>query len=156
MTTTLTFLGAARTVTGTKFLVEPPDTSVLLDCGLFQGLATLRRRNSELLPTSMNGIDAIVLTYAHLDHTGYLHCWSATAGTGRYTRANPPFSLPRSTCATARTTCSKRRPHTPTRTAGAGITQLFRCITHTMSSGRCACCTPRRSAIRSQRPAVLS
>ena len=68
----LSFLGAAETVTGSKYLVEAGDKRVLVDCGLFQGLRELRRRNWDKLPVDPSGIDAVVLTHAHLDHTGYL------------------------------------------------------------------------------------
>lgn len=69
---TLTFLGAAGTVTGSKFLVETPDARVLVDCGLFQGPQEWRRRNWDRLPVEPSSIDAVVLTHAHLDHCGYL------------------------------------------------------------------------------------
>jgi metallo-beta-lactamase family protein len=68
----LTFLGAAETVTGSKYLVEAGDKRVLVDCGLFQGLRDLRRRNWDPLPVEPSTIDAVVLTHAHLDHVGYL------------------------------------------------------------------------------------
>lgn len=68
----LTFLGAARTVTGSKYLVEQGGTRVLVDCGLFQGLKELRERNWEAFPVEPASIHAIVLTHAHLDHVGYL------------------------------------------------------------------------------------
>ncbi|GAB4230247.1 MAG: MBL fold metallo-hydrolase [Ekhidna sp.] len=66
------FLGGAGTVTGSKYLVEIGDFSVLIDCGLFQGLKALRLRNWDELPVDPSSIDAIVLTHAHIDHTGYL------------------------------------------------------------------------------------
>src|SRR5579871_4248894 len=69
---TLTFLGAARTVTGSKHLLEVRDTRVLVDCGLFQGLKELRLRNWQPLPVPAETIHAVVLTHAHLDHCGYL------------------------------------------------------------------------------------
>jgi metallo-beta-lactamase family protein len=68
----LTFLGAARTVTGSKYLVEHAGRRVLVDCGLFQGLKELRERNWEPFPVPARSIHAIVLTHAHLDHVGYL------------------------------------------------------------------------------------
>jgi metallo-beta-lactamase family protein len=68
----LTFLGAARTVTGSKFLVESGRTSVLVDCGLFQGERVWRRRNWAPLQVDPAKLDAVVLTHAHLDHSGYL------------------------------------------------------------------------------------
>ena len=69
---TLTFLGAAGTVTGSKHLLELGDRRVLVDCGLFQGLKDLRLRNWQPLPIDPGSIDAVVLTHAHLDHCGYL------------------------------------------------------------------------------------
>lgn len=68
----LTFLGAARTVTGSKFLIETGDRRVLVDCGLYQGPKRLRERNWLPLPVDSGSIDAVVLTHAHIDHCGYL------------------------------------------------------------------------------------
>jgi metallo-beta-lactamase family protein len=69
---TLTFLGAAGTVTGSKTLLEAEGHRVLVDCGLFQGRRELRRRNWEAFGVPPASVDAVVLTHAHLDHTGYL------------------------------------------------------------------------------------
>lgn len=69
---TLTFLGAARTVTGSKYLLEHGGKRVLFDAGLFQGLKELRLRNWDDFPVPPRSLDAIVLTHAHLDHVGYL------------------------------------------------------------------------------------
>ncbi len=66
------FLGAAGTVTGSKFLLECGDTRILVDCGLFQGLKELRLKNWEPLEIDPKEIDAVVLTHAHLDHCGYV------------------------------------------------------------------------------------
>ena len=68
----LTFLGAAGTVTGSKHLLDFGDRRVLVDSGLFQGLKELRQRNWAPFPFDARKIDAIVLTHAHLDHCGYL------------------------------------------------------------------------------------
>jgi metallo-beta-lactamase family protein len=68
----LRFLGAAGTVTGAKFLIEADDTRVLLDCGLFQGQKRLRLRNWAATPFDARRLDAIVLSHAHVDHSGYL------------------------------------------------------------------------------------
>lgn len=65
------FLGATQTVTGSKYLLMA-DKKVLVDCGLFQGLKELRLRNWDKFPINPAEIDAVVLTHAHLDHTGYL------------------------------------------------------------------------------------
>jgi metallo-beta-lactamase family protein len=70
--TKLTFLGAARTVTGSKYLLETGGHKILVDCGLFQGLKELRLRNWEPLPIDPSELSGAVLTHAHLDHTGYL------------------------------------------------------------------------------------
>ncbi len=70
--TKLTFLGAARTVTGSKYLLDIGGRKILVDCGLFQGLKQLRLRNWEQLPVEPADLSAVVLTHAHLDHTGYL------------------------------------------------------------------------------------
>ena len=68
----LTFLGAARTVTGSKYLLEHAGARVLIDCGLFQGLKDLRQRNWADFPVPADSLAAVVLTHAHLDHVGYL------------------------------------------------------------------------------------
>lgn len=69
---TLTFLGAAGTVTGSKHLLDLGDRRILVDCGLFQGLKDLRLRNWAAFPVDPKHIDAVILTHAHLDHCGYL------------------------------------------------------------------------------------
>src|SRR5215471_10899162 len=68
----LRFLGAAGTVTGSKFLLEAAGHRLLVDCGLFQGLKELRLRNWAPLPVDPKSIDVVVLTHAHVDHTGSL------------------------------------------------------------------------------------
>ena len=68
---TLRFLGAAGTVTGSKFLVESGSSRVLVDAGLFQGYKQLRLRNREAFPIPPSSLDALLLTHAHIDHTGY-------------------------------------------------------------------------------------
>lgn len=68
----ITFLGGTETVTGSKFLLESGKTRILVDCGLFQGYKWLRERNWKPLPLDINTLDAIVLTHAHLDHSGYI------------------------------------------------------------------------------------
>ena len=67
-----TSLGGAGTVTGSKHLLEHDGKRILVDCGLFQGLKNLRELNWEPLPIAPSSIDAVVLTHAHLDHSGYL------------------------------------------------------------------------------------
>lgn len=78
----LTFLGAARTVTGSKFLLDSGGRRVLVDCGLFQGLKDLRLRNWAPLPVA-GAIDAVVLTHAHVDHSGMLPRLVAEGFAGR-------------------------------------------------------------------------
>jgi metallo-beta-lactamase family protein len=68
----LSFWGAAGTVTGSKYLIESDHARVLVDCGLFQGLKELRLRNWQELPFNAAAVDAVILTHAHIDHTGYL------------------------------------------------------------------------------------
>lgn len=87
----LTFLGAAQTVTGSKFLLEISGKNFLVDCGLFQGQKELRERNWQRLPLHPSQLDAVLLTHAHIDHSGYIprlvrdgfqgpiHCSQATA-----------------------------------------------------------------------------
>jgi metallo-beta-lactamase family protein len=87
---TLQFLGATGTVTGSRYLIEHDGFRVLVDCGLFQGYKQLRERNRAPFPVPPASIDAVVLTHAHLDHAGYLpalvrdgfrgriHCTAAT------------------------------------------------------------------------------
>lgn len=88
---TVQVLGAAGTVTGSKHLVTADDRRVLLDCGLFQGLKALRERNWRPFPFDPATLDAVVLSHAHIDHSGALpllvrrgfrgpiHCTPATA-----------------------------------------------------------------------------
>ncbi|HEY1087292.1 MAG TPA: MBL fold metallo-hydrolase, partial [Archangium sp.] len=69
---TISFFGAAGTVTGSRFLLEHEGTKVLVDCGLFQGRKELRERNWARWPIDPKSVDAVVLTHAHIDHTGGL------------------------------------------------------------------------------------
>ena len=69
---TIKFIGAAETVTGSRYLVEANGARVLVDCGLFQGYKKLRERNWAEPPFEPARLDAVVLTHAHIDHTGYL------------------------------------------------------------------------------------
>jgi metallo-beta-lactamase family protein len=91
MDTTLTFAGGAGTVTGSKHLLSTRTSRVLLDCGMFQGLKALRLRNWAPMPFAPSAVDAVVLSHAHIDHSGALpilvrdgfdglvHCTAATA-----------------------------------------------------------------------------
>ncbi len=69
---TLTFYGGVGTVTGSKYLIEHNGKRVLVDCGLFQGLKELRERNWQDPPFDPTNIDAVIITHAHIDHTGFL------------------------------------------------------------------------------------
>jgi len=68
----LQFLGAAGTVTGSRYLIESSGKRILIDCGLFQGYKQLRERNRASFPVPPETIDALLLTHAHLDHSGYI------------------------------------------------------------------------------------
>ncbi|MFM1875664.1 MAG: hypothetical protein RL266_1401 [Bacteroidota bacterium] len=66
------FLGAAGTVTGSKYLIDTGERKILIDCGLFQGLKSLRLLNWDRFPVNVPDIDCVLLTHGHMDHTGYL------------------------------------------------------------------------------------
>lgn len=66
------FLGGAGTVTGSKYLLTIGDKKILVDCGLFQGVKNLREKNWQTFPVDISSITAIVLTHAHIDHSGYI------------------------------------------------------------------------------------
>src|SRR5690606_41388775 len=68
----ITFLGAAGTVTGSKYLVEHDHKRIMVDSGLYQGVKNLRERNWKSLPVDPASIDAVLLTHAHIDHSGYI------------------------------------------------------------------------------------
>lgn len=72
MRCSITFLGGTGTVTGSKYLVEGENQRILVDCGLFQGFKQLRLKNWAALPAAPATIDAVILTHAHLDHSGYI------------------------------------------------------------------------------------
>ena len=83
MSVSITFLGGADTVTGSKYLVRQGDQCLMVDCGLFQGYKQLRLRNWTPLPIAPNTVNAVVLTHAHLDHSGYLPLLVKEGFTGR-------------------------------------------------------------------------
>lgn len=68
----LQFLGGAGTVTGSKYLITFKGKKILVDCGLFQGVKSLRLKNWDDLPINASEIDAVILTHAHIDHSGYI------------------------------------------------------------------------------------
>jgi metallo-beta-lactamase family protein len=72
MSVNITFLGGTGTVTGSKYLVQHDGKKLLVDCGLFQGFKQLRLRNWNPMPIEATDVDAVLLTHAHLDHSGYL------------------------------------------------------------------------------------
>jgi metallo-beta-lactamase family protein len=72
MSARIRFLGGVGTVIGSKYLVEGNRSRVLVDCGLFQGVKSLRARNWAPFPVDEKSIDALLLTHAHLDHSGYI------------------------------------------------------------------------------------
>ena len=72
LTDSISFLGAAGTVTGSKYLIQTTNHLLLVDCGLFQGFKNLRLKNWAPLPFDSHSLDAVLLTHAHLDHSGYL------------------------------------------------------------------------------------
>ena len=72
MTLNIRFLGGTGTVTGSKYCVESEGRRLLVDCGLFQGYKQLRLRNWAPMPVAAAEVDAVILTHAHLDHSGYV------------------------------------------------------------------------------------
>lgn len=79
----LSFFGGVGTVTGSKYLVETGARKILVDCGLFQGFKQLRLRNWDRFPIDPPEIDAVILTHAHLDHSGYLPLLARNGFKGR-------------------------------------------------------------------------
>jgi metallo-beta-lactamase family protein len=79
----LQFLGAAETVTGSRTLFRRKSSKVLVDCGIFQGFKSLRLRNRAPFPVPPESLDSVILTHAHLDHTGWLPCLIREGYAGR-------------------------------------------------------------------------
>ena len=91
----LSFLGATGTVTGSKYLVEHDGLRLLVDCGLFQGLKQRRLMNWDRLPVDPRRLDAVLLTHAHLDHSGFLPALVRDGFTGPVWCTSPTLELSR-------------------------------------------------------------
>ena len=89
----LSFFGATGTVTGSRYLLECAGSRLLVDCGLFQGARALRERNWEDLPFRLANSDEVLLTHAHLDHSGGLPCLVSRGWKGRIICTAPTFDL---------------------------------------------------------------
>jgi metallo-beta-lactamase family protein len=89
----LQFLGATETVTGSKFHLTNGSHSWLIECGLFQGLKELRRRNWTALPVDIEKLDAVILTHAHIDHSGYVPILSKLGYKGPVFASEPTVEL---------------------------------------------------------------
>jgi metallo-beta-lactamase family protein len=134
----LTFLGGAGTVTGSKYLVEAAGRRVLVDCGLFQGLKDLRLLNRAPFPVEPAHIDAVVLTHAHLDHSGYLpllvrngfrgpiHCTAGTRDLCAILLPDSGYLQEKEAEYANRHGFSKHRPALPLYTAAEAIASLDR------------------------------
>lgn len=89
------FLGASGTVTGSKFYLETPDGNLMVDCGMFQGLKELRELNWKPLTIDASGIDYVLLTHGHLDHTGYLPRLVREGFKGKIIGTSPTLAITR-------------------------------------------------------------
>lgn len=87
------FLGAAGTVTGSKYILETPEVNIMIDCGMFQGLKELREKNWDSLPFDVSEIDYVLLTHGHLDHTGYLPRLIQAGFSGKIIGTAPTLSI---------------------------------------------------------------
>ncbi|SDP96978.1 metallo-beta-lactamase family protein [Mucilaginibacter sp. OK268] len=85
--------GAAGTVTGSKHLLQTPDLNILVDCGLFQGIKSLRERNWEKPPAALSTVDVMILTHAHLDHCGYIPLFVKNGYQGKIYMSPPTRDL---------------------------------------------------------------
>lgn len=120
MSTSLSFLGATGTVTGSRFLLQVRNYRFLFDCGLYQGAPALEQRNWERLPFSPSELTAVILTHAHIDHSGYLPKLVRDGFRG-------PVYASEATCkllellSLTPVTCKRSRRYTRIRRATAGI-----------------------------------
>src|SRR5690554_1586857 len=89
----LRFLGGTGTVTGSRYLLSDDSHRLLVDCGMYQGVKTLRRRNWAQFPVDPSTIDAVVLTHAHIDHSGYLPALVKNGFTGKTYRSQATGGL---------------------------------------------------------------
>lgn len=89
----ITFLGASRVVTGSKYLIEANGLNILVDCGMFQGLKELRELNWRDLPIDVPAIDVVLLTHGHLDHVGYLPRLVKQGFTGKIIGTAPTLAI---------------------------------------------------------------
>lgn len=87
------FLGGVGTVTGSKYLIQTNDTTILIDCGLFQGYKELRLRNWANLPVDPKKIDYVLLTHAHIDHSGYIPLLVKNGFRGKVISTEATFDL---------------------------------------------------------------
>jgi Cft2 family RNA processing exonuclease len=127
----LQFLGATDTVTGSKYLLQHGGANLLVDCGLFQGYKPLRLRNWSALPVAPAAIDAVILTHAHIDHSGYLPLLAREGFRGKVFSAVPPQPTCAASCCPIRGICRKRRQTSPTVIASPSTPSHCRC-THAM------------------------
>ncbi|WP_163272550.1 MBL fold metallo-hydrolase RNA specificity domain-containing protein [Chelativorans alearense] len=93
MSLSLSFLGGVSTVTGSRFLLEHQGRRILVDCGLFQGLKQLRLRNWAHFPVEPASIEAVLLTHAHIDHSGYLPALVRDGFSGRIHTSHATMEL---------------------------------------------------------------
>lgn len=90
---TVHFLGAAGTVTGSKFLIETSGRRILVDCGMFQGVKALRELNWQYLPVEASTIDMVLLTHGHMDHSGWLPRLVKMGFSGRVLATRPTLQI---------------------------------------------------------------